>query len=989
MSARANIYSIPASRPFADTLARGLIERLGSDPFALSAATIYLPTRRAVRTLSDAFARALGGAALLPDIKPLGDVDEDDFLFDTASDGFTLLPAIAPLRRRLLLATLVRHWDTGRGGALTFAQAASLGASLARLMDEVETQGADLADLENLAPASLAQHWFEVKDFLNIVRERWPDILKDENALNAADHRNQALLALAHRLEPAPQAGPVIAAGSTGSIPATATLLKTIARLPQGMVVLPGLDRALDDKSWQGLDAGHPQYGMMHLLGEMGSERADVADWTESADPNREVFLSEALRPAPTTDAWRARAETADPEFRKGLQGISLLEAAHPAEEATAIAIALREILEEPAKTAAFVTPDRGLARRVATEMGRWDIAIDDSAGRPLSQTPAGAFLCLLADTVDAQFAPVPLLALLKHPLAAMGHEPARFRTRVRALDRLCLRGPRPDPGLAGIADAIRRALENPRQYEKFTIQDLQPWFDRVARALQPLADAFELRETDLAELLLAQVRAAEALAATADADGPSRLWRNSDGEAAAKLVAALREAASGLPKIETSSYAPLFRALCDEKSVRLPYGNHPRLSILGPLEARLQSFDLVVLGGLNEGTWPAAVPIDPWFSRPMRKQLGLEQPERQIGLAAHDFATLASGPRVIVTRSLKVEGTPTIASRWLQRIQQLADGMGIALEKASRYAELAARLDDAGPVKAEEAPQPRPPVAARPRTLSVTEIETWLRDPYAIYARRVLRLEKLDALDDAVGALERGTVVHDALEAFLKRFSDALPGDAERDLVAIADEMFERERIPKATLALWRPRFTSAARWFVGLERERRADIVRSFAEIKGTRIFPATAGDFTLRGRADRIDQRHDGSAVIVDYKTGKPPSGRQVETLIAPQLPLEGAMLAEGGFEGVEKLATSGLLYIQLSGGRIPGRAIEIGNAQALVSEAIVRLVARIAEFDDENTPYLSRLMPFRADIPGDFDHLARVREWSLSGWAEDEE
>jgi ATP-dependent helicase/nuclease subunit B len=997
LSGRGNIFSIPASAPFAETLAQGLIDRLDArgKPLLLAEAVIYLPTRRAVRTLSEAFARVLGGAALLPDIQPLGDVDKDEFLFDTSSDGFLLTPPIAPLRRRLLLARLVREWDAARGGNMTFAQATTLAASLASLQDEMETQGADLTKLRNLAGGALARHWEEVVGFLDILREQWPGVLADEKAINPADYRGQALRALAGRFASAPPKGPVIAAGSTGSIPATAELLRAIATLPNGMIVLPGLDRTLDDESWRVLDPGHAQYGLMHLLTFLDVERDDVADWTACRAVNRETFLSEAMRPAPTTDAWRARAEADDPAFKTGLEGVSLLEAAHPAEEATAIAIALREVLERPTQTAALVTPDRGLARRVAAEMGRWGIAIDDSAGRPLSRTPVGAFLCLMAEAADAQFAPVPLLALLKHPLAAMGWDTPAFRLRVRQLDRLCLRGPRPDPGLTGVADAIARGLIEQQQREKPSIttidrlQRLQEWFAQVAEVLAPLADALSAREIAIADVLATHVAVAEKLAADVEEPGRNRLWRGTDGEAAAALVAALHRAAQDVPPIEASSYAPLFSTLCDEKAVRLPFGNHPRLAILGPLEARLQSFDLVVLGGLNEGTWPHAAPIDPWFSRPMRRTLGLEQPERAIGLAAHDFATLASGARVIITRSVKVEGAPTVASRWLQRIQQLANGVGAKLADAQDYAVLASRLNEPAEVRPVQPPRPTPPTEARPRGLSVTEIETWLRDPYAIYARRVLKLEPLDPLDDTIGPRERGTVIHDALEAFLRNFPDTLPENAERELAAIAEEMFAAERIPKATLALWRPRFLSAARWFIGLERERRQRIARSHVEINGHWTFTTSGGEFRLRGRADRIDEMTGGGAAIVDYKTGKPPTTRQVETLLSPQLPLEGVMLSTGGFAETGALTADELLYIQFSGGRMPGKAVSIPNGAGLAEKAAELLRARVEAFDNPEAPYVSRVMPFRADIAGDFDHLARVREWSLSGWEPDEE
>ena len=962
---RPKVFAIPASAPFSATLARGLLRRVGPEPMALADATIYLPTRRAARAVAEIFAREAGGASLLPDFRPLGDVDEDELLLDPSIDALDLKPAIAPLDRRMQLAAIIRRWSHNRdGGAMSFVQASALAKALAQVMDEIERQGTDLDKLDGLAPIALADHWAEVRQFLLLMATEWPKVLAAQDRVSPEQHRNAALRALAFRLAHFRPDRPVIAAGSTGSIPATAELLGVIARLPKGAVVLPGLDRELDAEAWERVDAGHPQFALKQLLERIGVRRDQVGDWAEApADAERERLVREVLRPAPTTDAWRALAESTHPPKAAGL---SLLEAADPAEEAALIALMLREALETKDLQAALVTRDRGLARRVTAELGRWNIAIDDSAGQPLSRTPTGSFLCLLAEAADEKFAPVPLLALLKHPLAAMGGDAAAFRAKARTLD-LELRGPRPDSGLRGIAAAIGDA---PR--------DLQAWFAKLAAALAPLEAVIAKPEAALIDLLRAHIAAADALGA--------KPWKGPDGLAASRFMRAWSEAATGLPDIETGSYAPMIRAFMDEVPVRPAYGRHPRLAILGPLEARLQSYDLVILGGLNEGSWPAAAGEDPWFSRPMRKTLGLEQPERAIGLSAHDFAMLACQPRVVLTRAAKSEGTPMVASRWVQRLQQLAKGLGIAdvLAPPAHIKRIAAALADAGRPEPAEPPCPRPAVAARPRRLSVTEVETWLRDPYAIYARHVLKLRPLDPLDDEIGPMERGTALHKMLELFVRRYP-ALPPDAEAKLAAIVDEVLNERRTPKATLAVWRPRFLRAAAWFVEQERERSADVAQSFVEIKGEMTFQGPAGEFTLSGKADRIDRLKTGGGAIIDYKTGAPPSQKQVKTHLAPQLPLEGAMLANGGFKDIGTLTPSELLYVRVSGAAEPGKYCYVdADAVALANEAAGRLARRIAEFDRAETGYESRVAPFRSDIAGDYDHLARVREWSLSGW-----
>jgi ATP-dependent helicase/nuclease subunit B len=486
-------------------------------------------------------------------------------------------------------------------------------------------------------------------------------------------------------------------------------------------------------------------------------------------------------------------------------------------------------------------------------------------------------------------------------------------------------------------------------------------------------------KQLDIATTLETHLEAAAKLARDA-------LWAGQAGESAAHFIDDLREAVNALNDVEPGGYAALFRTLADERAVRQTRQRLSRLAILGPLEARLQSFDTLVIGGLNEGTWPRAVAADPWFSRPMRRAIGLEQPERSIGQSAHDFAMLAAGKRVVLTRALKSEGVPTVASRWLQRLRQLTGGLKLydATTPNLDYVRLSKSLGDPGPPQRIKRPSPTPPVAARPSALSVSDIETWVRDPYAIYARRILKLRPLDPLDAEIGPLERGTAVHKALELFVERFPGPLPPDAALRLSEIADEVFAAHGTPKAALALWRPRFINAASWFVGEERARRAFIAKSFVEIEG-RI--EVSDGFSLHGRADRIDILSGGGAAILDYKTGTLPTNKQIKAFLAPQLLLEGAMIRRGGFGDLGKRNPEELLYVRFGGGKEPGdiHVVDI----ALIEEAFARLKQRAADFAMPSMAYLPRVKPYRAHIEGDYDHLSRVREWSLSGWEDAEE
>ncbi|MGE0747655.1 MAG: double-strand break repair protein AddB [Rhodospirillales bacterium] len=971
------VYTIPPGAPFVDALADGLMARAGGDALALPRMTVLLPTRRAGRALREAFLRLTDGRALLlPRMVPIGDVDEDELAFEdeaAGADALEVPPAIPALRRQLMLTRLILASGAlvGDDAAERPAQAGRLAVELAALLDQVQTERVDFAALAGLVPAQYAEHWQRSLTFLRILTDNWPAVLAEDGSLDSADRRNRLIAARCAAWARTPPAGPVIAAGSTGSIPATADLLTLVARLPGGAVVLPGLDRDLDPAARAELAPTHPQYGMAQLLAAMEVAAVDVGDWPSrdlrASPPSRATLVNLALHP--TGDR-----PPADPGFAvdAALAGVRRIDCPGPQEEAAVIALLMREALETPQRTAALVTPDRALARRVAAELSRWGIAVDDSAGEPLALSPPGAFLRLAARAVADDWAPVPLLALLKHPLAAGGLFPGAFRSLVRALERDALRGPRPAPGLGGAKDALGREA---------------PWLDALARAAAPFAAALAARRRPLADLLAAHIAFAEALAATGDQAGADRLWAGEAGEALARFVNELNQEGAALEAIDGAAYPALFETLLAGRVARPAYGRHPRLFIWGSLEARLQHADLLILGGLNEGTWPRQPPADPWLSRDMRRRFGLPPPDRRVGLAAHDFVQAFCAPEVVLTRATREEGTPTVPSRWLRRLDALLDGPDVPAHRGlpraveARWLHWQDALDRPDRFAPCPPPRPAPPPAARPRQLSVTEIETWMRDPYAIYARRILRLRPLDPIDADPGAAERGVMVHAALERFLKAYPVALPADPYKALVEIGRDAFGDALDRPGVWAFWWPRFLRIAEWVAATEAARRPQLATIHGEVWGRLVVAAPAGPFTLIAKADRVDGLKDGRLAIIDYKTGATPDKKTVAAGLAPQLPLEAAMAVAGGFDGVPAAAVAELAFWRLAGGAVSGEEKPAGDdPAALAADAAAGLARLVAAFDDPATPYLATPDPARPAGYGDYDHLARVREWS---------
>ena len=967
-----NLATLPPHAAFLDEIARRWLDQ-GTAP---GHGLILLPTRRAARALAEAFLRVSDGAPmLLPRITAIGALDEAPLALAGALD---LPPAVEPARRLAELSRMILALPVAAGGVRGADQAWKLAEALAELMDEAER--AEIDDfptaLAEAADGALAAHWQVTLQFLDIVTRQWPLWLDAHGVMNPA-HRQVCLLrAQARAWEDSPPTEPVWVAGATGGIPAVAALLKGVARLPHGLVVLPGLETLPPEAP----EPSHPQAGLLDLLAGMGATPDDVDRWPAAPAPHhaRAVSLALALLPAPLLGAWRATGRT-------DITGLTRLEPADAQEEAVAIALILRDALERPGARAALVTPDRQLAVRVAAELLRWGVVADDSAGEPLAQTPPAIFLRLLAQAVAEGLAPVSLLALLKHPLAAAGLKPMECRRLARRLD-LVLRGPQPEPGIAG----LRRAVEGSAPLEAF--------LPRLESCLDPLLRVQTGAALPPAEVLQALVEAAEALAATDDTPGPARLWAQEEGEALAQTLAAALDAATRLPDQSPDILPGLLDAMLEGVAVRSrralrgreAVSEHPRVFIWGLLEARLQALDVVVLGSLAETVWPPATDPGPWLSRPMRAAIGLPSPEQRVGEAAHDFVMAAcAAPIAVLSCPRRRDGAPAVPARWLARIEALLQGQGTALPRhpAAAWARLLDQpKDGARPVRP---PRPCPPQAMRPRRLSVTEIETWSADPYAIHARHILKLRALKPLQEATDAADYGQLVHRGFQIFLAKHGPRWPARAQAELRLAMEQALGQARLRRALIEWWTPRLHRIADWAAGLEIIRRGAFppVEIGTELDGKWSLQVPGG-FLLTGRADRIERRADGSLAILDYKTGTPPTQRAVEAGWAPQLPLEAAMAAAGAFGPDWQGGVAELAYWHVSGGFEPGKPTLLFRSKAdtiaeAAAEAAEALCARIADFDDPERPYLAQPHPDFRPRFSDYAQLERLAEWDLEG------
>jgi ATP-dependent helicase/nuclease subunit B len=954
-----SVYTIPAHRSFADALATGLIQRFGRDPLRLATGRILLPNNRAVRAVTDAFVRASGSGLLLPRLIPIGDPDLNERIggaLDPIDNAAVIPPAIDPLERLLSLAGLVRPEVGSSAEALRLA--ADLGRTLDALLVE-EIAPTRLAEAVRDAP-ELAVHWQVSLDRLRAIMDLWPARLAAAGRIDLTDRRNRLLRRLAERWRIRPPNGFTVAAGITTAAPAVARVLHRVARMPNGMVILPALatERAFPDVEWDALgpdEAGrreqtHPQFQLKLLLDRIDVGRAEVELWPAGGRAASPAARGRAVANAMTSAAFSEKWSTLRPADRR-LTGVRAAEFADPAAEAQGIALALREALETAGQTAALVTPDRVLARRVSALLRRWGIDADDSAGRALAETAPGTLLLAIAAVAAEDFAPVPLLALLKHPLVG-GEGDARLSwlDRVRALD-LALRGPRPAAGLSG----------------------LDGYFGAKGTESSAAWQAVRGRLTAIDKLLtvpLSLSAFATKLGAAVEALAGDAPWRGQDGGMAAELIGNL-QAQDGASRIgvEPADAVPLVRELLDSHSVRPAYGGHPRVLIWGLLEARLQHADLMILGGLNEGVWPAAPVPDPWLAPKIRANLGLPGLDFRIGLSAHDFASALGAPRVLITRARRDSRSPTVASRLWLRLEAMTGGIArdIPLER------LVEALDAPEAVRPAARPAPVPPSDARPRKISVTSVDRLKADPFAFYAREILKLPSLDSVDADHTAAWKGTAVHAVLQQWLEE-DECEP---ER-LLPRARALLGQDIIHPMLRALWSPRLIEAIRWVESEEADNRDRGRRPLAAEKRGQ---AQLADVLLYGKADRIDRLADGSLAIVDYKTGKAPAPKAVNAGFSLQLGLLGLIASANGFADLVGGPRAFEYWSLTKYGDKFGRRVcpdkDIG-ADEFLAHAERNFTEAAGRWLTGNEPFTAKLHPAYAPY-GEYDQLMRLEEW----------
>lgn len=954
---------------FPRALVMGLKARTAAhSPEMLGRVTLYLNTTRMMRRVTSIFAEE--GACVLPRLRLITELSTDVVIPGLASP----VPA---LRRHLQLTVLISRFLDQEPGIAPRAAIADLAASLASLMGEIQGEGVAPERVMTLDVAEFSEHWQRTRDFLSIIAPLFTDLSEP----GIEGHQRQTAEHIAARWAEAPPKDPVIIAGSTGSRGTTALLMRAVARLPQGAVILPGVDFDMPKAIWDRLDDAltsedHPQYRFRKLADQSGISATEIMPWiaAEPPSPDRNKVISLALRPAPVTDQWLVEGQDL-PLLPQALQDVSLIEAPDPRTEALAIALVLRKAAEDGTR-AALISPDRILTRQVSAALARWGILPDDSAGIPLNQSAPGRLLRHVARLFCQRLTADQLLVLLKHPLTASSMNRGEHLLLTRELElRLREKGPAFPVG----SDLIAWASVQPQAAAL-------GWATALAGVVDALSAQGHLPLKDhVARLRLLSERLARGPAP----EGTGGLWDQAAGREALAFLDELEAEADHGGEVSATEFRDLLETLISAREVRDAPVVHPRISIWGTIEARVQGAELVILGGLNDGVWPPLPAQDPWLNRKMRQQAGLLLPERRIGLSAHDFQQAIAAERVFVTRALRNAEAETVPSRWLNRLTNLLSGLNDrkgpdALKEMRKrgqmWLEQAALLDrpeptdDPGLLPAPR-PAPAPPVSSRPSTLSLTRIETLIRDPYSIFADKILRLSPLPPLKQVPDARDRGTVIHKVLERFVReRPEQETPDNARRRLMELTDEVLVDQVPWPASRILWKARIARAADHFLAIDQ--RSGGVTVVLEERGELLLGEL--DFKIVGIPDRIDMLEDGTLHLMDYKTGSPPSVKQSESY-AKQLHLAALLASQGGFKTLGPTEVSRITYVGLGGEGKEVSHVITDDVQAATLRGVRNLLSK---YRNSAQGYASRRAVFSETFPGDFDHLARYGEWEMT-------
>lgn len=921
------------------------------NPLALIHHTLFLPTRRSARAFEKCLAaHTEHGLFSPPRIIALTDFPPEAFDCEQSA----ILPTAT--ERHLLMVELLRgkHFDALLGEQKSLPQLLSHASALLDQIDELFLFEVPQDNLSSLVRHDLPQNQIQALRVLHQVYSEWEPFLKRQGFCDPTQMRVVRYREYIKTLRDYPH--PVIALGIEAAYGFVRDLLKAIMKTRGGAVILGGpedgeLSRRDSEK------AHHPDFHLNRLLESMGCERSTLSFINSTKEHPRRLLLEGVFQN-------HTNVTTSGPLKEEETKNLFLLESGTLFEEAEAITLMMAEAVVDPLKTVALVTTNQTLTAYVMALLERFGIKADHSKAHAFRSTPLGRLLLLVASFLVSPYSPVTLLSLLKHPYVSLDQGRLSVLALARFLENNVMRT---DRMVRGERDLFIKTMPEGEKALLTKLLNMKERGQNLLHGKEP---------TSLAQALLLLQSSLEELCFKTTLEGIGSIYDTPEGEKFKGWIASVMVSPLGKTTLEMQHFPSILRELMDAIPVSKAWGYHPRVFILGPLETRLLSFDRVILADFNEGRWPRKSSDAVWMNQRMRQDVGIVSDVIQMSQEADDLRALLSLKEVFITRALRVDGSPSVPSRWLLRLQAFCTQKNVQLSSVDHYKEWA-RLIWHEPLKKVnpllrplEKPMALPPLGARPKRLTISGLNLLKRNPYAFYVNSILKLNALKPLIHQLDALQFGVRLHQVLAdaLILEDSGSRLTHDV---LNALGGRIFASYTSSPLWRYFWQHRLNECFDHFLSLDKNLSYAPQKRFGEVKVTFPFHTDFGDFEIIAKADRLDLITPHGAVLIDYKTGRTPTASSIKKGEDIQLALEGVMVNEGAFRICDAQVTKGLEYWDLKN----GRRVSVEEVDTVIGNAESALIELLEQYYKVGAAYKINFDHLSDEIR----HFSRWEEW----------
>jgi ATP-dependent helicase/nuclease subunit B len=935
-----------------------------------------MPNRRSANALRTVFLEEIeSGSRILPSIEAIGDLDEKAIVL-SGVDSDSLLEYLKSQKtsleigyRLLLLRETMLNYSHS-----SIEQAMGLSKELDVFLRDIENYEIDFSKLDNLVGEDLAIHWQQILDFLKNFGTRWQDLLNKHNIASTYGNRVSSVRFYEKILKKVGLKNPLLMVGNFEPSESTLNLMKTLLKCDNAYLIFKGLENVMTAEECQSIDETHSHFLSEKTLEKLALDKRSMVNLrypeykTIGNDSLQSLYIS--MLPPELTYRWQNNDKICE------LKHIQYIECREIHDELNLIMVYLLDhIAKNGLKNIALVA-NQELSQRLELLLSYWNIPFNNNYGKKFILHGVVRYLMLIVEVYNENYRANKLLSLLKNNFTRFGYDREKLLKNIQLFEEYILHNGVNRNGMESYRVNLR-SVENEQ-----TREDLTEFFDRIESYFAIL----DGKNLPLEKLVQNHLQLAEKLAGSVENDGADILWHSEEsGEKVRELFyGELLLQSKYFGNSNIADYEYILNFLISERSYSDDYSLYPAVNITSVQEAQLINYDLVIIANLNDGANPMNTPPDPWMSRKMRIDLGLPPRETEIGKSYFNLIQLVAQKKVLLTRSRNVDGTPSIKSRFLQRLETMlhCNGLGLATNEAivrgfQKYHSFEYNLEN-NIYKVR--PQPKPPVNLRPRNLSATNIDLLNLNPYDIYVKKILALKKTNPLEKENIHARVGIILHSIFERYSRDYEKYRRSGSGALALLVKDTLDHSFANDQLLTELYYDRVLETTRYFIELdERSRKENYSITLEDWNECDL--GAGKNFFLSARIDRMEKLNN-SMRIIDYKTGTAPSKTDIICGWRLQLPVEALILSKSrpGID-IESLQywlvkQKNCKVTEINDGEKMRGTNNIILIRELVKKTEEFVMKLVDLFDNEFTGYTATN---RNSHYSDFNHLSRLEEW----------